>query len=462
MPAYTPSPNNPNRYTRPLRENETYIKLIGDSTHSLGRSYWSINSWATVLPQGALSDPSLLQEQLLKAWAHLRFQQPSIASHVSENHKDLVYDVPNAEDLEKWMTESFNIEEKTESASEVIKRARVPKYWTLTYLPRSNEVLYHTAHWRSDGIGVIQLLDALFTLLITPNLSDPNTLAWGEEVDRLTPSIETIANIPKLEEIGSDQRRVGKNYLNTFDLMRDAVGIPYLGDKSTAPSGTVFQKLSFSEQETQQLINRCKAKNLSVTAALHASIAATNWSSASPERKGQHYTSTARFSFKPYVPEPYNSPAYAACLLTTGWMTIVEPTESWEEQSRLYTSIYRNGLSQDFLDAYRVYAGGLCDLLRNPPAPAEGSTPPSEVDISSIGKLQQHVQESYGSAEFGLEVLDIGLGTELLSRQAVVYIWTFRGQLTLSMTYNSAFHSASQMAAFLSDVKKNILENLGT
>jgi hypothetical protein len=83
-------------------------------------------------------------------------------------------------------------------------------------------------------------------------------------------------------------------------------------------------------------------------------------------------------------------------------------------------SIYRNELSQDFLDAYRVYADGLCGLLRNPPAPAEGSTPPSEVDISSIGKLEQHVQRSYGSAEFGLQVLDIGLSTELLIRQAVV------------------------------------------
>jgi hypothetical protein len=65
---------------------------------------------------------------LLKVWAYLRFQQPSIAAHVSGNDIDLVYDVSNAEDLKKWMTESFNTEEKTESAGEVIKRARAQKY----------------------------------------------------------------------------------------------------------------------------------------------------------------------------------------------------------------------------------------------------------------------------------------------------------------------------------------------
>jgi hypothetical protein len=460
MPSYSPSPTNPIRYTRPLGENETYIKLIGDSTHSLGRSYWSINSWATLHPTGKLSNPSVLQQQLRKAWAHLRFQQPSIAAYVAENDEDLVYDIPGAEKLEKWMTESFMIDEEAERVGEVMRRARLPKYWTLTFLPRSNEVLCHTAHWRSDGIGAIQLFDALFALLATPDLCDPKTLAWGEEVERLAPSIETIANIPKFEDIGPDQRRVGKNYLRTFELMRDAVGIPYLGSSKTLPTETVSQNLSFSARETQEIVKKCKDRDISVTAALHASIAATKWSSCSQEREKQHYTSTARFSFKPYVPAPYNSSAYAACLLTTGWLTIVQPTESWEEHARLYTSVYRNGLSKDFLDAYRVYAGGLCEVMRNPPIAGEGATPPSEVDVSSIGKLSQYVQVSYGSPDYGVSVLDIGVGTELLSRQAVIYIWTFREQLTLSITYNSAFHNAEQMKDFVEGVKKDILENL--
>jgi hypothetical protein len=459
MPPYTSS-NNPTRYTRPLGENETYIKLIGDSTHSLCRSYWSINSWATLHPGGNLSNPSVLQQQLRKAWAHLRFQQPSIAAYVAENDEDLIYDIPESEDLEKWMSESFMIDEEAESLSEITKRARIPQYWTLTFLPRSNGVLCHTAHWRSDGVGAIQLFDALFALLATPELCDPKTLAWGEEVKRLAPSIETIAKIPKSDEVGDDQRRVGNNYLRTFGLMRDAVGIPYLGSEKTLPTETVSQNLSFSARETQEIVKKCKDRDISVTAALHASIAATNWSSCSQERKDQHYTSTARFSFKPYVPAPYNSPAYAACLLTTGWLTIVEPTETWEEHARLYTSIYRNGLSQDFLDAYRVYAGGLCDVLRDPPAPLEGATPPSDVDVSSIGRLSQYVQVSYGSPDYGVEVLNIGVGTELMSRQAVIYIWTFREQLTMSITYNSAFHDSEQMKAFVEGVKKDVLENL--
>jgi hypothetical protein len=142
-------------------------------------------------------------------------------------------------------------------------------------------------------------------------------------------------------------------------------------------------------------------------------------------------------------------------------MTIVEPTESWKEHAQLYTYIYRNGLSKDFLDEYRVYAGGLCDLLRDPLAPMEGVPPPSEVDISSIGKLEKHVRESYGGSELGLEVLDLGIGMEILSRQAVVYVWTFRRQLTLSVVYNEAFHTGEQTKALLEGVKRNVSENLG-
>jgi hypothetical protein len=142
-------------------------------------------------------------------------------------------------------------------------------------------------------------------------------------------------------------------------------------------------------------------------------------------------------------------------------MAIVEPTYSWGEHARLYTSIYRNGLSQDFIDAYRVYAGGLCDISQDPPAPLERATPPSDVDISSIGKLSKYVGESYGTPDFGIEVLDIGVGIDPLNRQAVIYIWTFREQLTLSIAYNLAFHTKEQMEAFVEDMENNVLGNLG-
>jgi hypothetical protein len=125
MSAYNPTPDNPNRYNRPLGANELYIKLIGDSTDNLGRSYWSINSWVNLHPSGKLSDSSVLQQQLLKAWAHLRFQQPSIAAYVSENGGDLVYDVPNAKDSEVWVKESFGVDEEAENVQEVMKRARI-------------------------------------------------------------------------------------------------------------------------------------------------------------------------------------------------------------------------------------------------------------------------------------------------------------------------------------------------
>ena len=90
-------------------------------------------------------------------------------------------------------------------------------------------------------------------------------------------------------------------------------------------------------------------------------------------------------------------------------MVKAEVMQTWDELAKMYTSIYRAGLSKDFTDTYRVCASSLCAVLRDPPAAVESAAPPSDVDMSSVGKLLQHVPESYGPAESGLEVVDVGL-----------------------------------------------------
>ena len=75
-------------------------------------------------------------------------------------------------------------------------------------------------------------------------------------------------------------------------------------------------------------------------------------------------TSTIRFSLRPYLPEPYNSPAYASGLYTTGWMKAVPASASWDETARAYNEEYRNGLSAEFVEAHRAYAVRLGELSR--------------------------------------------------------------------------------------------------
>ena len=71
------------------------------------------------------------------------------------------------------------------------------------------------------------------------------------------------------------------------------------------------------------------------------------------------------------------------------------------------------------------------------------------------------MRESYGGSDCRLAVLDVSVGIKISTRQAVVYVWTLRGQTTLSVAYNEAFHTGGQMREFLRDVKKDVFKNLG-
>lgn len=458
MPAYTRSPENSFRFTRPLGPNEKYIDLVANLTPSPDRKGWYINSFAKLNPRGSFTTSSL-SEILRKAWANLRFQQPSIAAYLTEDRESLAYDIPGPQDLKEWLQESFIIDAESENARAIIQSPRIPKYWTCTFVEKSQEVLCYTAHWRSDGIGVLQLFDAFFALTADAALPEPEALPWGEEVSQLALSIEDVAEIP--EHANEQQRQFAQKCLETFSLTEGAVGIPYLDNTGAngevIPGGTLIARTVLSENATAKIVSRCKEMGISVTSAVHASIAATNWAFAADDRKLQHYTSTARFSFKPYLASPYNGPAYASALLTTGWMVAVSPDQSWEDHARYYNSIYRAGLSREFMDAYRAAAEGICNAIANAP---KAVSPAAEVDISSIGIAEKYVKREYGTADRGLEVLDVGVAVETLGRSSGLFVWTFRGRLVLNMVFNENFHESEQMEAFTEHVKKDLLERL--
>ena len=352
----------PGSFQRAIGENELFLKSIGDSDKILGREHWAINSIASFTLTG-----SLLKEDLsslfLKAWKILRFNHPSIAVQTM-NDQYFIYTSPDSTALNQWAVETFHIvEDKT--ADDLIPHLKPNDYATLTYLPKSNEILGHTSDWRTDGVGVILLIEALFDLVAKPVLPEPHTLSWGQETARLAPAIEDAAELPTAPTDAI--KSISQKYVETFYQAAGAVGIPYQGEATTLPSGTRSSRDFFSPSETNVIISRCKAKGISVTSAVHASIAATNHILASVAMKTRHYTSTIRFSLRPYLPEPYSTPAYASGLYTTGWMKTVPASASWNENAKTYNDEYRKGLSKEFIESHREYALSLGNLIRHMP-----------------------------------------------------------------------------------------------
>ena len=441
----------PRTFERAVGENELFIKLIGDSGHTLGREHWALNSIASFKTLGSLQKENL-STFFLNAWKILRFHHPSIAVKAA-NDSSLVYNVPDAAALHQWAIETFQvIENKT--ADELIPNLKPNFSATLTYLPKSNEILGHTAHWRTDGVGVLLLVDLFFKVATDPTLPDPTTLMWGQETARLAPAIEEAADIPIAPTDAI--KTLSQKYIETFYQAASAVGIPYKKE-ATVPGGTRSSRLVFSQSETSLVASQCKAIGFSVTSAVHASVAATNYALASLENKNKHYTSTVRFSFRPYLPKPYSTPAYASALYTTGWMKTVPASASWIENAKAYNDEYRKGLNKDFINSHRQYALGLSDLIRNMPQPQE---PPSDVDISSVGIAESLIGRVKGTQDRGVDIQSVSVGVEILTKQCVCFVWTFRDQLNLNMVYNESFHDERDTALFLQTLKEIILKEL--
>lgn len=67
------------RYERPLGENETFIKIVGDAARPFNREHWTINIIVSVTPLGSLAKANQ-SFRFREAWKALRFSHPTIAA----------------------------------------------------------------------------------------------------------------------------------------------------------------------------------------------------------------------------------------------------------------------------------------------------------------------------------------------------------------------------------------------
>lgn len=439
------------RYARALGENETFIKLLGDGAHPLNREHWALNFVVALTPLGSLAQEDM-SWVLREAWKTLRFHHPTIAAYIVDE-SNYVYDVPDTTALERWATETFRVVDDM-TAEEVIASTTLCPYATMTYLSKTREVLGHSQHWRTDGVGVFMLMDD-FLALAAQSPTDASSLPWGEEVSRLAPSIEEAAGLS--ENPSKGDRTLAQECVASFGHVVGAVGIESRAPAETIPGGTHLANLYLTEEETSVVVEACKARNLSVTAAVHASVATANYVLAAPEDRGKHYTSTIRYSFRQFLPEPYRGHEYASSIFTTGWMVPVTAESSWAERAKLYHDEYRKGLSPAYISAHREYAIGLCNLLRSLPMGMPSAT---DVDISSIGVADRFISRERGTTDRGIRIDRLSISLEMVNRQCVCHVWTFRDQMCLNLVYNQAYYAKADMETFVKTVRDSLLREL--
>jgi hypothetical protein len=421
------------------------IKMIGDIACPRGREHWSITLFASFKATG-FSEATDITVELRKGWEALRFQHPSIACTADED--TLNYVVPDAARLEKWAAETFFVIEGDTSADELTANFSPSPFVTLHYLPRSSQIILHASHWRVDGIGAPLLMNAFFDSVVSLLGRNPAELRWGEEPKRLTPSVEVALNLPLTPT--PEARATAEKCTSTRFLAVGAIGVSCHGDKDTLPAGTRSARLRLPESTTKAILDACRARDLTLTAVVHASVAAINYIGASAESKSKPYTSTLRFSLRPYLPGRHSTPADACTLYTSGMLFRVPASQSWAENAKQYNTQYRNPLTDEFLQSRRQYALDMREILHK--MPADGPRP-SNIDISSVEDADLLVKIVHAGEDGVLEIMSLSVGVETLTRQMYCFVWTFRNQLELNLVYNEAYHDATTTAALLDRLK---------
>ena len=492
------------------------IKWFGDRSHPIGREHWSvtaIGSFALLPDAGATTEGrgSLLLPltTLRKAWMLLRFQHPSIAATASENTVD--YIVPNTTALTQWAGETMNVVSSPGvTANDLVATLRPSPYMVGFFLPHTQQFVLHTAHWRTDGYGILHLLNAFFDALASvlragPDMDPAAALAWGSEHARLAPAVEELLGIPGTPTPAI--HAAAAECLATTALAAGSVGLPWQR-VAPQPGGTRGVRRSLAEPATKSVLAACKARGLRLRAAVHASLAAANFLAAekkspatalkepsvrSPQEDQQHqltvggsacyYTSTIRFSLRPYIPVLSDgSSEHAAGLYTGGYFAKVSGGQTWQDHSSQYEAIYAAGLSSQFLLARRQYAVEALSRFQAVTAGANAGArqpPRSEIDISTVDDAEElvaparritpNVYQEGGEPSDGdgktdgegvLEVRDVCLGVECLAQETYLFFWTFRGQIEFHLVYNEAFYEATYMAEILRVVERVLLREL--
>lgn len=424
----------------------------------LNRQHWAIYCVCHINYEPPVNGAGT-ETAIREAWKHLAVEYPGLTVYPSGFEKK--YRPLSESVLETWAGQTFSVE-TTENPDDIITKAEPRGLPGLLYLPRSSEILLLSQHWRTDGLGCCMLLNRLFQLLA---FGSSVSAALQKGVPTLSPSMEVAAGASpeENEEIQAYSReRIAEFHAQAIK----SGGLPFAGDAKKPPQNSRHLDLTFTTDETQAIVQACKDNATSTSAAIHAALAYTYFSFAEDEKEKQKgYTTVMAVNMRPHLQQPYNEPAHACQTYVASITPTVPYTAGFVDACRDLTREYHTWCTPKLLESlcwlYKYHAEKLFTPPKPPAvngdAPAAPPKPPSGVTLSSIGVVERHLKHEYGES---LSVDGFRFGVSTMTRQTLLYAWTFCGQLTLSFVYNEAYYSEQMAEDVLGRVKMNLMRGL--
>ncbi|KAL4926724.1 uncharacterized protein BDV17DRAFT_283130 [Aspergillus undulatus] len=392
---------------------QVYLAMSRAFSH-LEKEHWGIHCVCSVRVSQDAPNKTTLGERLRKAWMRLVVEYPGLSMVPAGRQKK--YPRLDEKGLETW-----------------------------------TEIVLLIQHWRVDALGTCMLLDRVFEILGQSTAS--STQHKEVEPSPPTPSFESAAGAFKTEDAAL--QAYAREYIDAFHRRAvNAGGLPYQGDATTPPSRSTHWGLEFSVDSTDAIMDACRRQKVSVTAAIHTALAQTVFSYLTEMECQTGYTTVMAVNMRPYLPPPYDSKKHACQTFVASIAPTVPYHSGFVDSARSLTQEYRNWWSPDFMRSlWWIYEYHLARLSRPRPANAGPVKPPSGVTLSSPGVVDWNLRGNYGPH---LQINQFRFGV----RQTILYAWTFKGRLTLSLNYNEAYYSDSMAREVVSRVASHLEKDL--
>jgi hypothetical protein len=215
-----------------------------------------------------------LESRLRKAWLAARYFHPGLAIRLGEYYK--TYNVPTAEELEAWMNNTFLMPTCAANAEEFQKQdLSTDPHPQLHWFPQTQQMLFIAHHTLFDATALWLFWGAYLDLV-----ASPKSIIFGDEWNNLPLARDDLLGLPKYPSLAGNAKGLS---MITDALKPDAIELPTLNTTTSAdgqiiPNGKSrnnFLRLGLSAEQSTAIVQSCKCRGISITAAFFTAVALT-------------------------------------------------------------------------------------------------------------------------------------------------------------------------------------------
>ncbi|KAF3135227.1 hypothetical protein TWF703_006141 [Orbilia oligospora] len=414
----------------PIEKTQNHLSLASPSMLQL-----AITVGATLPESEVIGD-------IKDAWIGLRYAHPMIGCTITTT--GLEYEVPNAEELQKWADETVIYDNSGRSGKDLLLEkvsANAPAA-RLFFMPHRREIVIVLRHDMTDGMGSLILLNRLIKIL----RQEKDVPRFGDEPTRLTPSLSEIMHA---ENPSIDATKEAHLVKENFTKLR-AMSLKTNPNQSNMLGNLPNYVHEFSEEETSTILKACKERGITIINVSNAAMAKTLLE-LSGEESGR-FCSIGAVNLRDVLPAPYNTPERGVGNLSIPTFPAFPVTTS--------SNFLELARRVEGLHSYWKYKknaieciGALPELVEEgfTTAVKNGITVPSIVAVISLGIIEKYLSEP---------VQDFLFNVRFAMSTCAMYVYTSGSRLKFLLCYNSGFHEKQSIKVLVDTAVRHVYQGL--